>query len=154
MIEGIAILHIATACAALLLGAIVLFRPKGTTTHKRLGYGYAASMMVLNITALCLYRLTGRFNVLHIFAIISLVTLLAGIGVAVLRRPRADWLRKHGELMCWSYTGLLSAGMAELAIRVFAPPFWITIGTIAAFVFLAAWLCIPRLTANHDAMQP
>ena len=64
-------IHTLAATLALVLGALVFFGRKGTRRHKIIGYSYAASMATLLISAFCIYRLTGRFNVLHFFAIIS-----------------------------------------------------------------------------------
>ncbi len=52
-------LHTGCAVVALLTGAMVLLRPKGTAAHRRLGWAYAGSMLGLNVTALLIYRLFG-----------------------------------------------------------------------------------------------
>jgi uncharacterized membrane protein len=54
------IAHMIFALAAMLSGASVLLRRKGTLWHKRLGYLYAACMVGLNVTALMIFRLFGR----------------------------------------------------------------------------------------------
>jgi uncharacterized membrane protein len=58
--------HTAAAVAALVAGAVVLLRGKGTRSHRRLGWTYVVAMIALNVTALAIYRLTGSFGPFHI----------------------------------------------------------------------------------------
>lgn len=67
--------HTATATAALLLGPAVFFRRKGDRTHRRVGYAYVASMVILNVTALAIYDL---------FAVLA-----ARVSETLTRLPRA-----------------------------------------------------------------
>lgn len=119
--------HTAAAVGALLAGALVLVTRKGTRRHRQLGWAYVGSMLTLNLTALFIYRLFGRFGAFHVGAVLSLVTVVAGT-VAVLgaRRSRgghdlaarARALEKHYLWMTWSYVGLAAAAVSELATRV------------------------------------
>lgn len=111
-------IHLASAIVALVAGAWVVLRPKGTAIHRRMGWVYAASMLILNITALLIYRLTGSFGPFHIAAIVSLATLIAGIIPAWRRKPADKWLDRHYFFMAYSYMGLLAATVAETATRV------------------------------------
>jgi uncharacterized membrane protein len=112
------IVHTACAVLGLLLGAVIFLRPKGTRSHARLGWSYAASMAAVNLTALCIYRLTGRFNLFHVLAVVILVMVSVGLAqVAFLRRPRR-WAWRHYHYMCWSYVGLLAATNNEAFVRV------------------------------------
>jgi uncharacterized membrane protein len=122
-------LHALVGVAALLLGAAVLLLHKGTSTHRKLGLAYVLAMVSLNLTALSIFDLTGRFGPFHIAALISLATLLAGYAPARYRRPRV-WVELHGIFMGWSYVGLVAGFLAEIAVRVpgFSP------GVIAATV--------------------
>ena len=137
--------HVIAALIALASGAVVVLRRKGTPSHRRIGWVYAASMLVLSITALAIYRLTRTFGPFHVAAVISLVTLVAGIIPAWRRQPRESWLDRHYFFMSWSYLGLLAATVAETASRVPAvqafgggptPAFWVAvvIASIAVFV--------------------
>ena len=137
-------LHFATAIAALVAGAWVLARRKGTRSHRRAGWVYVGSMLALNVTALLIYRLTGTFGPFHIAAFVSLGTVIAGI-LPMLQRPRrAKWLEKHYFFMTYSYLGLVAAAVAETSTRVTAvqefaggptPTFWITVA-IATFAVM------------------
>jgi uncharacterized membrane protein len=64
-------LHIASALAAMLLGARVLMAPKGTRAHRRSGCAYAIAMLLVNGTALAVYRLFGGFGPFHVAACVS-----------------------------------------------------------------------------------
>lgn len=125
-------LHTLCALVALGSGAAVLLRRKGTRTHRRIGWVYAASMLLLNGTALMIYRLFGGFGPFHVAAIASLVTVLMGMVPAVRRRP-ANWVEHHYFWMTWSYVGLWAAAISEVATRTPGFHFWwgVMIGTFA-----------------------
>ncbi len=111
--------HFVTSLVALFAGALVLWRPKGTAIHRRVGWIYVASMLALNGSALFIYRLTGTFGPFHVAALISLATLLAGVVAAWRRRPGdRTWLPRHYFYMTYSYLGLVAAAVAETATRV------------------------------------
>jgi uncharacterized membrane protein len=97
--------HTATALVALASGAAVLLRRKGTLWHRRIGWTYVVSMILLNVTALMIYRLFGHFGPSHIAALVSLVTVLGGIVTAV----RLE---------------LVAGAFAEVATRVPGARFW------------------------------
>jgi uncharacterized membrane protein len=108
--------HVSSAVAALLLGAVVLGTSKGTALHRTIGAGYAAAMVILNVSALAIYRLTGHFEPFHALALLSLATILRGL-VPALRRP-PGWLMTHYRSMAWSYVGLLAAACGEVVVRL------------------------------------
>lgn len=111
------LVHTASALLAMLMGAIVIVKPKRGLFHKRIGYAYVASMVVLNITAFQIYRLFGRFGPFHALAIISLFSLMAGIAPALLRQRVKNWMHWHYYFMNWSVVGLYAAFWAELFTR-------------------------------------
>jgi uncharacterized membrane protein len=112
------IIHTACSVLGLVFGAIIFLRPKGTRAHAWLGWTYAATMAVVNVTALCIYRLTGGFNLFHALSIVILVMVVIGLAqVARRSRPRR-WLWRHYQYMCWSFVGLLAATNNEAFIRV------------------------------------
>jgi uncharacterized membrane protein len=110
-------LHLIASILALVFGTWVLITPKGTRAHRRVGYLYAVSMLLLIATAFLIYRLFGRFGVFHIAAIVSAVTLAGGMIPAVLRKPK-NWLGLHFSFMYWSVFGLYAAFVAEVAVRL------------------------------------
>ncbi len=139
-------LHLVSAIAALVAGGWVLLRQKGTRNHRQVGYAYAASMLVLNVTALLIYRLTGSFGPFHVAALASLATLLAGIIPARRRLPAASWLDRHYFFMAWSYLGLVAAAIAETSTRAVAVyifdggpsrTFWLVVAGTTFLVVLA-----------------
>lgn len=120
-------IHTAAALTALSTGAAVLLTRKGTRRHRQFGWGYVASMLLLNVTALLIYRLFGRFGPFHVGAIFSLITVSAGTVAALgarrartSREPaaRARALERHYRWMTWSYVGLSAAAVSEISTRV------------------------------------
>jgi uncharacterized membrane protein len=119
--------HTVAALVALAAGAAVLLTRKGTRRHRQLGWTYVVSMLLLNGTALLIYRLFGRFGPFHVGAVFSFVTVVAGIAAALGARrararrdgvARARAIALHYQLMTWSYVGLVAAAMSEIATRV------------------------------------
>jgi uncharacterized membrane protein len=70
------------------------------------------------VTALCIYHLTGSFNLFHLFAVLSLLMVLIGWCQVVFRRHFQRWLYRHYTYMCWSYAGLVAATANEAYVRV------------------------------------
>lgn len=138
-------LHIGSALLALLLAMFVLIAPKGTPLHKRMGYVFAITLLLVNGSAVLMYNLTGRFNLLHVFALISLGSLIYGMIPAIRRQP-ANWLRRHISGMTGAALGVWAAGLAELTIRVLPgflnPPqiIGIAAGIGVVFFFLIGFL--------------
>jgi uncharacterized membrane protein len=143
--------HFTTAIVALAFGAIVLGAPKGTPLHRTIGAGYVAAMVILNASALAIYRLTGHFEPFHALALFSLATVMRGMAPALRRRP--GWLIAHYWHMAWSYLALLAAACSEIVVRVFlrAGIFtgpWQVIGVgiaIAILFVLLGMVVLPRL---------
>ena len=95
---------------ALAAGAAVLFRPKATTLHRRLGYAYVIALSVLCVESFWIRDSTPffrGFGMFHVFAVVSLVTVLVGLVPA--RRRRPGWFEWHYATMAWSYIGLVMA---------------------------------------------
>lgn len=146
-------LHLATAFMALTTGGCMLWRPKGTPGHRRIGWLYVASMLTLNGTALLIYRLTGRFGPFHIAALVSLAMLLAGVIPVLWRRPAEGWLERHYFFMAHSYLGLTAAAIAETATRMLGAHafagrpttfFWVAVVLATVLVFVVGSRVIKR----------
>jgi uncharacterized membrane protein len=110
--------HFIFGLAALAFGAAVVLRRKGTSSHRRLGWAYVASMAGLLSTSFLIYRLFNGFGPFHALAVVGAVTLLAGLLPAWRRRPPDRWLSRHYHFMAYSYAGLVAATAAEIAVRL------------------------------------
>ena len=125
-------LHVLCGFLALLTGGAILFFPKGTRLHKAFGYTYVVSMVALNLSALFIYKVFHSFGPFHAFALVSLLSVLAGFW-PVFRR-KTGWLKSHYEWMGWSYCGLCAAAVAELGTH---PPIQYPSALRAFFSFVA-----------------
>ncbi|GAB3328052.1 hypothetical protein GCM10027299_29610 [Larkinella ripae] len=101
----------------MLLAAFVVALPKRNQLHRRLGYLYVISMLILNGTAFQIYHLFGRFGPFHILALFSMLTILGGFVPALARKRVKNWLHWHYYFMTWSVVGLYAAFWAELLTR-------------------------------------
>ena len=110
--------HLISAIVALIFGAIVLSKPKGTAKHRRLGYIYFASMLALNLSAIPITNMTGSIGLFHLFVVISLPTTLAALYFPLFGRGNPNWKMHHFTYMFWSYVGLIAALIAEGLVRL------------------------------------
>lgn len=138
--------HFASALVAMVCAALILLRTKGTRWHVATGYTYVVAMIVLNLTALMIYRLLGTFGPFHIAALISFASVVGGLVPAILRKPRGGWLEMHYEFMCWSAVGLFAAFWSETMSRFFRfAGFWVIVATATLMtVAIGAWLLKSR----------
>ena len=114
----IGVAHIVFGLLALSAGGAVLFRRKGTPSHRRLGWVYVLSMVGLLSSSFLIYRLFGRFGPFHILSVIAFISLAAGLLPAWTRRPQRTWVQRHYRSMSYSYAGLVAATAAEVAVRL------------------------------------
>lgn len=150
-------IHFTSAIAALVFGASVLGARKGTAFHRIIGAGYIAAMLLLNASALAVYRLTGHFEPFHALALVSAATILRGIVPALRRRP--GWLMAHYSNMAWSYIALLAAACSEAVVRLalgasaLTRPWQVIVAGLAiAVVFvMVGMVMMPRLTRTAMA---
>lgn len=89
-------IHAAAALLALLVGALVLFRRKGTPLHKALGRLWVVLMLVTAGSAIFIneIRLIGPFSPIHVFSIVTFAGLAHGI-----RMARTGNIRAHRATM-------------------------------------------------------
>lgn len=113
------LIHTLASVLALVFGTWVLFAKKGDKRHKQMGYAYTASMAVLLVTSFFMYNLFGGFGIFHVFAIVSSVTLIAGMVPILLKKPKY-YISLHFNFMYWSVIGLYGAFLAETLTRI--PP--------------------------------
>lgn len=114
-------IHLFAAYIAILAGPVVFLRRKGDLPHRVLGYIYFGAMLTLNVAALTRYTLTGSFNFFHFAALMSLLTILPGVWMAIRYKQTRSrvHLNAHGTFMSWSYFGLMMAFVSEMATRKF-----------------------------------
>lgn len=158
--------HTVAASIAILVGGIVFLRPKGGVWHRRLGYVYSLCMLIVIVTSFAIYRLTGRFNILHGAAIASSISVGLGFGHAFLRKPREMWYIWHFYWMSWSYIGLLAALVAEISTRVALPfivarfgrshlfGFWCVVGVASLLVVLAGGYIVNKHSPLRKGKEP
>ncbi|MEM9171409.1 MAG: DUF2306 domain-containing protein, partial [Pseudomonadota bacterium] len=96
-------MHFICALYALVTGPILFISRKRGWFHRLLGASFVFVMLALNTSALTIYGM-GRFNLFHLFAIISLATLLPAlfaISQAIRTRKRI-WYTVHAHCMVWA----------------------------------------------------
>jgi len=155
------LIHTLAASIALLVGAVVFLRPKGGRWHRWLGYAYSLCMLTVIVTSFAIYRLTGRFNILHGAAIASSISVGFGFCHAFLRKPKEIWYLLHFYWMSWSFIGLLAALVAEIATRIALPfiiarfgrshlfGFWCVVGVVTLLVVLVG----AHLVNKHSPLR-
>ena len=89
-------LHLAAALLALLVGAIVMARPKGTFSHKTLGWTWVTLMAMVTATSFFIRDRSGPniagFTPIHFFT--AFVAVQLPIGIRRIRQGRVDAHRK------------------------------------------------------------
>ncbi len=110
-------IHTLAAVIALITGSMILYRKKGTRKHIRTGRVYGIAMLVVCATSFMIYRVHGSFGILHVFALISTLTLIMGMLPLYLRRSKS-FILKHLAYMYWSVIGLYCAFAAEIFTRL------------------------------------
>ncbi|QJD79709.1 DUF2306 domain-containing protein [Spirosoma rhododendri] len=116
-LSTIGLVHLIAAFVALLTGTLIFFINKGGLLHRRIGYGYVVSMLVLNLSAFMIYRLFGKFGPFHVMALFSTASILGGMVPALFRHRVRNWLQWHYYFMNWSVVGLYAAFWAETFTR-------------------------------------
>jgi uncharacterized membrane protein len=112
------LIHFIASISALVLGTLVLFYEKGTSRHKLIGKLYALSMLIVLITAFMTYKLFGTWGIFHWTAVISSLTLIAGLLPVYLRRPVKNYRSLHFSFMYWSIIGVYGAFVSETLVRM------------------------------------
>jgi uncharacterized membrane protein len=131
-------IHLLSSVISLAAGTVVLILQKGTVLHRKIGYVYATGMLVVNGTALVIYRLFDGFGIFHYAALLSLLTLVGGMVPVLLRKPENSWLNIHFSFMYWSVMGLYAAFASEVLTRVPETPFFGMVGIATGIIMTAA----------------
>ncbi len=123
--------HMVCAIAALVLGAVLLLRRKGTPSHRALGWAWVLLMAGATISS-AFIRDTGMINLAG-FTPIHLLTLLVAVqlprAVLAIRRGRVD---AHRQAMRGMYIGgCVVAGLFTLLPgRFLGRQLWGAVGTL------------------------
>jgi uncharacterized membrane protein len=109
-------LHSLASIAALLFGAAAFLQRKGSAPHIAFGRAYLVGMLVVNGTALGIYR-RHIFWFPHWFALAALCSLAAAYVAVRLKAPRRGWVHVHLTGMLASYYVLIGGGVNEVYLR-------------------------------------
>ena len=110
--QSFIIIHLVAALLALFLGAIVLFRRKGTTSHRLLGRVWVMLMITICLSSFFIQTIYpfGWFNFIHLLSVFSLAMLVQAI-----RHIRNGRIRSHQISMISIYfLALIGAGIGAL----------------------------------------
>ncbi len=147
----IGVVHTIFSVIALIAGTAVVMMRKGTRWHRTIGHIYLTNMLALNISALFIYRLFGRFGPFHSLAVYSLIIIVVGMLPVFTRRPKGRWLTWHAAAMSGSYVGLVAAFFAEITSRLpgteqsFGPVVTVTSVIINIIGFYAIMRYLPKI---------
>lgn len=110
--------HFIASLFALLFGTLILVLPKGTAKHKTIGRLYGMTMLVVLVTAFMIYRLFGMWGIFHWAALISSLTLIAGLFPVLTKYPTKNYVSLHFSFMYWSVMGVYGAFVSETLVRM------------------------------------
>jgi uncharacterized membrane protein len=101
-------LHAALAVLALALGGAVLWRPKGTRSHKLLGRFWLAAMVGVAVSSFWIFEIRRGAGPswIHLLSVWTLISL--ALAVWFIRRGN---VRAHQGFMVGTFLGLASAGL-------------------------------------------
>jgi uncharacterized membrane protein len=117
-------IHATLALFAIGAGALQLWRRKGDSAHRAIGYAYVYALLVADGAAMLIWQFTGALNILHFGVLANLICIAVGMSV-VLKDPRPPrWRVTHYMWMSWSYVGVLAAAATELSIRTVTTGRW------------------------------
>ena len=83
--------HALAAIAALALGTLQLALPKGTGSHRAVGYVWIGLMALVAVASFWIhrFRMLGPFSVIHLLSALTLVALVYGLNAARRGRRKA-----------------------------------------------------------------
>ena len=107
--------HLIACVAAIIVGAIVVVRPKGTAVHRALGAVYVGATFAYCGSSFFMYPSTGRLTPFHLISIQNLVLVSCGVALPRFLRQRfRSWYAWHLRLMVYSYIALVVTGFRFL----------------------------------------
>jgi uncharacterized membrane protein len=119
-------IHLVTAVAALVLGALVFLARKGTLLHRIAGRTWAGLMLVTAVSTFWI-KANGSYSWIHLLSIGTLL-LLAGVVYAAIKGK----IRRHRAGVIGLYSGsLVIAGLfALLPQRLLGKMLWGALGVL------------------------
>lgn len=111
--DQIGLVHLVSGIVAIIFGGVVLVLRKGTALHRKAGYAYVVSMVVLILSSFGIYRLFGKFGIFHVLSLVSTFSLVAGMLPMFKKQRTAADYETHFKRMYWSVVGLYAAFAAE-----------------------------------------
>ena len=111
-ITPIVLMHLAAALLALGVGALNLARPKGTRSHRALGWLWVVLMASTALSSFWIFGLRQGAgpSLVHLLSAWTLVSL--AVAIVAIRRGK---VRTHKAFMIGCFLGLLGAGLGALA---------------------------------------
>jgi uncharacterized membrane protein len=125
-VPAIVYVHLIAALAAFGVGTVQLARPKGTGSHKTVGWIWVALMLTVAISSLWIPAFL-HFTWIHLFTLLVLVGVPGGIW-----RIRTGNVAGHARTM----KGLYIGGLVIAGIFTFAPG-----RLLGDLVFKGCWAC-------------
>src|SRR5690606_33634299 len=121
------LVHTLSAIAALLLGALMFMRTKGSLSHRHLGRIWAGLMLLVILSSFFI-RHNGSFSWIHLLSVGSLVALALAV-----HHARRHNRRTHARIMAGLYAGgLVTAGFFTLLpSRLLGGHLWPMMGWLA-----------------------
>ena len=118
------VIHAAVALAALVLGALVFMRRKGTGSHRLLGRAWVALMLVTAISSFWI-KSDGRFSWIHGLSVL----VIFGLGGAVYFAISGN-IARHRRIMKGLFTGglVIAGAFTLLPQRLLGRMLWSALG--------------------------
>ncbi len=144
--NNIGLTHLIAGIIAMIFGGLVIILKKGTQFHRKAGYVYAFSMVVLILSSFGIYRLFGKFGLFHFFSLVSTFTLVAGMFPMFKKVRTPQDYETHFKRMYWSVVGLYAAFAAESFVRI--PKFggfWSAVAWSFVLVFIVCFITFIKM---------
>lgn len=102
------LMHLWVAVLSIVIGAIVLFRTKGTLSHRWLGRIWVSLMLITALSSFFI-QARGHFSPIHLLSVVVLIAMSYSIYAIQHRR-----IRQHKIAMICAYASLCIAGAFTL----------------------------------------
>ncbi len=103
------LIHLATALASIIVGAVMFMLRKGTPLHRTTGRVWVLLMVITALVSFAIQS-KGHLSPIHLLSLTTLCTLT--LAVCAIRRRN---IRRHTRFIIGTYAGLVIAGMFALA---------------------------------------